>query len=84
MLGLVANAEAASEVASPILLSVDVENIDHLLEQVDAAGGSVLGPPSDMPWRQRVAHLRDPDGNTVKLTQPIQPTSFESGVGLNL
>jgi predicted enzyme related to lactoylglutathione lyase len=71
MLGLVADAEAASEGASRILLSVDVDNIDDLLEQVDDAGGSVLGPPSDMPWGQRVAHLRDPDGNTVNLTQPI-------------
>jgi predicted enzyme related to lactoylglutathione lyase len=24
-----------------------------------------------MPWGQRVAHIQDPDGNTVNLSQPI-------------
>jgi hypothetical protein len=24
-----------------------------------------------MPWGQRVAHISDPDGNDVNLTQPI-------------
>ena len=31
----------------------------------------VLGPPNDMPWGQRVAHILDPDGNTVNLTEPL-------------
>jgi len=26
---------------------------------------------NDMPWGQRVAHIQDPDGNTVNLTEPI-------------
>jgi predicted enzyme related to lactoylglutathione lyase len=54
-----------------ILLSVDVDSVDGLLAQVDSAGGRVLGPPNDMPWGQRVAHIHDPDGNAVNLTQPI-------------
>ncbi len=36
-----------------------------------ALGGRVLGPPNEMPWGQRVAHVLDPDGNTVNLTEPI-------------
>lgn len=35
------------------------------------AGRSVRGGPNDMPWGQRVAHIQDPDGNPVNLTQPI-------------
>ena len=31
----------------------------------------MLGPPNDMPWGQRVAHIQDPDGNTVDLTERI-------------
>jgi predicted enzyme related to lactoylglutathione lyase len=31
----------------------------------------VLGPLNDMPWGQRVAHIQDPDGNTINLTEPI-------------
>ena len=26
---------------------------------------------NDMPWGQRVAHIKDPDGNVVNLTQQL-------------
>ena len=68
-LGLVA--EAAADLSAPqrILLSVDVDDVNSLLDRVEAAGGHVLGPSTDMPWGQRVAHVHDPDGNMVNLTQ---------------
>jgi predicted enzyme related to lactoylglutathione lyase len=69
-LGLVAESDAPTT-ASRILLSVDVDDVDVLLPRVEAAGGLVLAEPSDMPWGQRVAHVHDPDGNTVNLTQPL-------------
>ena len=40
-------------------------------QAMEPAGGLVLGPPNDMPWGQRVAHIHDPDGNTINLTQPV-------------
>lgn len=46
-------------------------DVSALLEQVEAAGGRVLGPPTDMPRGQRVAHIHDPDGNMVNLTQTL-------------
>jgi predicted enzyme related to lactoylglutathione lyase len=70
-MGLVANAEGAAGAASRILLSVAVEDVDSMLERVKALGGSVRGQPNNMPWGQRVAHIADPDGNTVNLTQPV-------------
>jgi predicted enzyme related to lactoylglutathione lyase len=70
-MGLVANAEGAAGAASRILLSVAVEDVDSMLERVNALGGSVRGQPNNMPWGQRVAHIADPDGNTVNLTQPV-------------
>jgi predicted enzyme related to lactoylglutathione lyase len=69
-LGMVANADVDTEARQRILLSIDVDSVDDLLPSVEAAGGRVLGPPSDMPWGQRVAHIQDPDGNPVNLTQP--------------
>lgn len=69
-LGLVADAEVQTGTAQRMLLSVDVEDVDRLLERVEALGGQVLGPPNDMPWGQRVAHIKDPDGNALNLTQP--------------
>ncbi|MEU8527752.1 MULTISPECIES: VOC family protein [Streptomyces] len=70
-LGLVADANAGTEAAPRILLSIAVDDVDETLGRVTALGGSVSGGPNDMPWGQRVAHIKDPDGNPVNLTQPI-------------
>ncbi|MFD9095855.1 VOC family protein [Streptomyces collinus] len=71
-LGLVAREEDPGAGAAPrILLSIAVEDCDETLGRVVALGGSVRGGPNDMPWGQRVAHILDPDGNPVNLTQPI-------------
>ncbi|MGW7460225.1 VOC family protein [Streptomyces sp. NPDC054797] len=70
-LGLVAKADAGTGTASRILLSVGVDDVDETLGRVEALGGTVRSGPNDMPWGQRVAHILDPDGNPVNLTQPI-------------
>jgi predicted enzyme related to lactoylglutathione lyase len=70
-LGIVADAGAETGTAQRILISVDVPDVDGLLERVQPLGGRVLGPPNDMPWGQRVAHIQDPDGNAVNLTRPV-------------
>ncbi|MFJ8863745.1 VOC family protein [Streptomyces sp. NPDC102451] len=70
-LGLVAKANPGTGAAPRILLSIGVDDVDETLARVEALGGSVSGGPNDMPWGQRVAHIKDPDGNPVNLTQPI-------------
>ena len=70
-LGLTADEKAAAGAGGRILLSVDVADVDALLGQVTELGGQVLGPATDMPWGQRVAHVKDPDGNAVNLTQRL-------------
>jgi predicted enzyme related to lactoylglutathione lyase len=70
-LGLVADGDVDTTAPQRLLLSIDVDDVDGLLERVGALGGKVLGPPNDMPWAQRVAHVQDPDGNPVNLTQSI-------------
>jgi predicted enzyme related to lactoylglutathione lyase len=69
-LGLVAK-DLDLATAPRVVLSVDVEDVDALLPVVEAAGGRVQGPSNDMPWGQRVAHVFDPDGNPVNLTQKL-------------
>ena len=69
-IGLVGDAEAP-EGPQRMLLSIDVPAVDALLPRVDELGGHVQGPANDMPWGQRVAHVQDPDGNTVNLTQQL-------------
>jgi uncharacterized glyoxalase superfamily protein PhnB len=65
--------ETDADLSAPprIVLSVEVDDTDTLLAQVEAAGGRAPGQPNDMPWGQRVAHIYDPDGNMVNLTQTL-------------
>lgn len=70
-LGIVANKDVEIGTPTRILLSFAVKDVDHLLDRVAALGGTVRGPANDMPWGQRVAHIQDPDGNAVNLTQPV-------------
>ncbi|TQJ46476.1 VOC family protein [Streptomyces sp. NBC_00080] len=70
-LGLVAKDSAPAGAVSRILLSIGVDDVAETLGRVEALGGSVSSGPNDMPWGQRVAHIRDPDGNPLNLTQPI-------------
>ena len=69
-LGIVAVDDAPAE-RGRVLLSIDVTDVDATLPRVEDLGGAVQGPPNDMPWGQRVAHVRDPDGNALNLTSPI-------------
>lgn len=69
-LGLVAEKTDTAK-APRIVLSASVEDVDALLSVVEEAGGKVLGPPTDMPWGQRVAHVHDPDGNMLNLTRDL-------------
>ena len=50
--------------------SLNVEDVDDLLERVEALGGRALCQPDDMPWGQPVAHVEDPDSKADNLTQP--------------
>ncbi|MEU7433974.1 VOC family protein [Streptomyces sioyaensis] len=70
-LGLVSDRSVAIGTPTRILLSLAVEDVDALLDRVESLGGTVRGPANDMPWGQRVAHIQDPDGNAVNLTQQI-------------
>ena len=70
-LGLVANGSVQPGSPGRVLLSIEVPDVDALLDRVAALGAHVRGPADDMPWGQRVAHIADPDGNVVNLTQTL-------------
>jgi uncharacterized glyoxalase superfamily protein PhnB len=47
-------------------LCVYVPDLDAV---VAAAGDAVVTPPADMPWGERVAYLRDPEGTMILTIQ---------------
>ena len=67
------SSDAAVEPGSPgrMLLSIDVPDVDALLPKVAGLGGTATSGANDMPWGQRVAHIKDPDGNVINLTQTL-------------
>ncbi|WP_196776846.1 VOC family protein [Haloechinothrix halophila] len=70
-LGIVADEQGAAAQPGRIIVTVFVDNVDDLLPKVEAAGGTLIGPANDMPWGHRVAHVADPDGNPVNITQVL-------------
>lgn len=70
-LGLVADADVSPGAPSRVVLSIDVADVDALLPRVAGLGGDPGAGSNDMPWGQRVAHVADPDGNAINLTQQL-------------
>ena len=70
-LGLSASSDVSPGDPGRMLLSIEVAEVDALLVGVDGLGGTATGGANDMPWGQRVAHIKDPDGNVVNLTQTL-------------
>lgn len=70
-LGPVDHQAGAEAEPGRVTVAVFVDSVDDLVPQVAPAGGKVLGPARDMPWGHRVAHITDPDGNMLNLTQRL-------------
>jgi uncharacterized glyoxalase superfamily protein PhnB len=68
-LGLSSDASVVGGAPGRMLLSIEVDDVDALLPRVAELGGTATSDANDMPWGQRVAHIKDPDGNVVNLTQ---------------
>ena len=56
---------SAPEGRQRFALWVYVDDCDAVVEVLSAAGVIVIEPPADQPWGERVARVRDPDGNDV-------------------
>ena len=70
-LGLASDASVVPGAPGRVLLSIEVADVDALLPRVASLGGEATSGANDMPWGQRVAHVKDPDGNVVNLTQQL-------------
>ena len=70
-LGLSSDASVVPGEPGRMLLSIEVPDVDALLPKIEGLGGESTSGANDMPWGQRVAHIKDPDGNVVNLTQQL-------------
>lgn len=52
-------------------LGFKVDSVDEAVAELAAAGAPVVTPPTDRPWGQRTAYVRDPDGHLLELAQTI-------------
>lgn len=53
-----------------VALWIYVDDLDAAFSAVLQAGGEMITEPQDMPWGERVAEVRDPEGNHMYLGVP--------------
>ena len=62
--------QVAAKIPTSVVLDFGAEDIDARYESLRQKGVSFLKEPHNREdWGARVAHLRDPDGNTIELYQ---------------
>lgn len=62
-------AESASEAARNAVVVFEVDDLERTLDRARALGAEPFGAVRDMGTHGRVAHLRDPQNNTIQLFQ---------------
>ncbi|MFQ5851544.1 MAG: VOC family protein [Candidatus Binatia bacterium] len=48
-----------------------VPDVGEAFAELVGRGASTVMPPTDRPWGQRTAYVRDPDGHLIQLAQDI-------------
>ena len=60
---------AVDEAGQRFALWVYAESCDDAVERLRGGGAPVTQEPEDQPWGERIARVRDPDGNEVIVGQ---------------
>lgn len=75
LLGLAANPTirvGGGIAAHPFALSLHCNAVDEDLARLVGLGATVVLPPTDQPWGQRVAYCTDPAGNLLEIAQALR------------
>ncbi|WP_232665807.1 VOC family protein [Pseudonocardia sp. TRM90224] len=59
-----------AETPAPVL-TVDVESVADSLKEIEAAGGSIVRPRTEIPGMGAFAYFKDPDGNVLGLWENL-------------
>ena len=68
-IGIARHAGGASPAREPAAfeLWIYADDADAAVERVIGAGATLLEPPTDQPWGERVALVADPEGNRIRI-----------------
>ena len=61
--------EPAERRAPAFELGFKVPDVDAAFAELVALGAEAAVPPTDRPWGQRTAYVRDPDGHLIELAE---------------
>ena len=73
----VANRAPSPDGSSPVVLYLDVEDVDRTAERAVAAGAKIVMPLSNQFWGDRTAWIVDPSGHVWTLATRIEETTEE-------
>ncbi len=54
------------------VLSLDVPDVDSLLDKLKSLGAQIIKPPQTHPWGLRSVWIKDPEGNILSLRCPAK------------
>jgi lactoylglutathione lyase len=54
---------------NPFLLSMTVNDLDAVYQDLMAKHANIIEPPREMPWGQKIVFLTDPDNNLLEIVQ---------------
>ena len=60
------------EPVNAFVCTIEVENIDAILEKIQKAGGTVATDKMDVPGVGMLAYRKDPEGNIFGVLQPVK------------
>ena len=67
----------ARDGSSPVVIYVYVEDVDATVERATERGATVLLPPEDQFWGDRIAWFMDPEGHVWTVATRLEETTAE-------
>ena len=63
------------------LLSMTIDDLDRIYQQLCIQEVDIITPPTIMSWGQRILFLRDPDGNILEI---VQSSSYSNSLNCDV